>query len=557
MQKAGLVVAVVLAAALSGCLQAFSGKHKEAPGAVKPAEVGYDPSQVAVNGFEKSMVTIPSFDSTPLSTIIYAPTSSDTLPDGSPPRWGVVAFLHGWGDFKEMYEGAGGATGAPAPADPSSQAPYSVNRLEAFARAGLIAVAYDARGFGQSGGMATVAGPAEMADLDAVLDYVAAHYPTNGLVGLVGQSYGGGEAYQAIAGDPRITTIAPFYGWVDLYQGLLPGNVPKAEWTALLLGIGEVGGKAQVSPMVYDWLQKASTRTDLETVHAQMDARSALGRLAAVPKPILVCQGMQETLFPQADLAWGQAAGFTRATIVTGGHGSDPPLCWSRALDWMQYFVAGKDTKVDAWPALTTVDASGLGEPLSYPTFPASTAQTSYLRSGSPGALVGDPANTTFTIQQSLVGNPLEEPSGLWDAAGQPNNQAPEQFRQDPSGALFASPKSGGSEVLLGAPVVHLHLAAAPPAPPRFQVVAELFHVDAYGKSTLLSRGAHAVLSPADLAGGSLTVRLDWTKADLSPGDTLELKVGGNDQAVYMPLPADYAVTFDGYSSIDLPYFSG
>src|ERR1051325_2874417 len=165
MQKAGLVVAV-LAAALSGCLQAFSDKHKEAPGAVKPAEVGYDPSQVAVNGFEKSMVTIPSFDSTPLSTIIYAPTSSDTLPDGSPPRWGVVAFLHGWGDFKEMYEGAGGATGAPVPADPSGTAPSSVNRLEAFARAGLIAVAYDARGFGQSGGMATVAGPAAVAGPD-------------------------------------------------------------------------------------------------------------------------------------------------------------------------------------------------------------------------------------------------------------------------------------------------------------------------------------------------------------------------------------------------------
>jgi predicted acyl esterase len=556
MRWAVLAVAVFVLAGMSGCLQAFNGKHKDAPGTIKPADVGYDPSEVAVTGVEKSMATIASFDGTQLSAVIYTPTSGDTLPDGSPPRWGVVVFLHGWGDFKEMYEGAGGATGAPIPSDPSGTAPYSVNRLEAFAKQGLIAVAYDARGFGQSGGMATVAGPAEMADLDAVIDHVAAHFPTNGLVGVVGQSYGGGEAYQAWADDPRVTTVVPMYGWVDLYQGLLPGNVPKLQWAHMLLGIGEAGGKGQISPMVYDWYQKAFTRTDLETVHAQMDQRSSLPRMASVSKPLLVCQGMEESLFPQADLAWSHAGGFTRAIVFTGGHGADPPLCWSRALDWFLYFLAGKDTKVTTWPALDTVDAvAGGGGALDYTPFPPAVWHTSYLRSGTPGSLVGDPANVTFTIQQNLVANPFEEPSGVWDVTGQPNNAVPEQFRQDPSGVAFDTAKTTGSQVLLGSPMLHLKLAGDTALP--YQVVAELFHVDAFGKSTLLSRGAHAALSPTDLSNGTLDLRLDWTKANLQPGDLLELKLDANDQAVYAPLMMPYTVQFTGASSLELPFFEG
>jgi len=555
MRWAALAVAVVAVAGLAGCLDAFKAKPDTAP--VHPAKVGYDPSQVTVSGVQKTSLAVPSFDGTNLATIVEVPQTADALSDGSPVRWGVVVFLHGWGEAKEFYEGVGGATGAPLPADPTGMAPNTVDHLAAFAKAGLIAVAYDARGFGQSGGQATVAGPAEMADLDAVIDYVAAHFPTNGFVGIVGESYGGGQAYQALASDARIATVVPMYGWVDLYQGLLPGNVPKAEWAAMLLAIGEAGGKGQLSPMIYDWLQKAAARTDLETVHAQMDARSAKDRLAATTKPLLICQGLQETLFPQADVAWSTAGGFTRAVVVTGGHGGDFAPCWDKALDWMQFFLGGKDTKVASWPALTTVDASGLGDPTVYPAFPQAAWTTQYLRPGNPGSFTDEPANVTFTISQRLASNPLEEPSGVWDLVNQPRNQPPDQFRQDPGGVLFETAPSHGSQVLLGAPVLHLKLAN-PRTPTPYQVVAELFLVEAAGnKSMLLSRGAHAAIGPTDTVDGALDVRLDWTHATLAPGDRLQLKVDANDQAVYLPLPANYDVDFTGWSSLDLPYFEG
>lgn len=536
-----------------GCLDLLDDDDGPNDGEVVPADVGFEPESIRVTGVEKAGYVVPSFDGTDLATVVYAPLSADTLPDGSPPRWGVVVFLHGWGFFKEQYEGTMGATGAPAQAGAVlGQLPYGVNRLQTFAEQGLIAVAYDARGFGQSGGSSSVAGPAEMADLGAVLDFVAARYSTNGLVGLVGQSYGGAQAFNAWADDARITTIAPMYGWVDLYDGLLQDNVPKAQWAASLLAVGAAGSAGGLSPMLAEWAQKAATRTDLETVEAQMDLRSSLPRLGAVDKPLLLCQGMQETLFPQADKAWETAMGFTRALVVTGGHGADAEDCWTRSLDWMLYFVAGRDTGVAAWPALTTVDASG-GEALPYGSFPQAVPRTFYLRAPT---LANDPSNVSFTIQQRLLANPFQEPTTLWDNTNLPYNQVPEQFRQDPTAVFFESPAITGSEVLLGAPTVRLRLADPDQATP-YQVAGVLFHVDATGKSRILSYSAAAALDADDTPDGVLEMRFWWTKADLQPGDKLVLKLGANDPSLWLPLLANYAVTFTGDSEVTLPFFEG
>lgn len=555
--RRSLVALLLALPLLGGCLDAFDrdGGGRGGGGAPEPADIGYDPEAVRITGVEMAEYTIPSFDETPLAAVVYAPMTADTLPDGSPPRWGVVVMLHGWGFFKEQFEGISGGTGAPEQADPAiSQAPYGVNRLQAFAAQGLVAVAYDARGFGQSGGQSTIAGPAELGDLKAVLEFVASRYATNGLVGLIGQSYGAGQAFQAWADDPAITTIVPMYGWVDLFDGLLQDNVPKLGWGATLVGGGFAGSKGQASPLLAEWMQKAVTRTDLGTVEAQMDLRSAGDRIAAVAKPLLVCQGLQETLFPQADRAWEDAGGFTRALVFQGGHGTDDPACWAMALDWMLYFLAGRDTGVAAWPALTAVDAAG-GEPLEYTAFPEPIPRSYYLVEP---ALEANPRDgVTFTVEQRLLGNPLQEPSSAWDLTGQSYNQVPEQFREDPTAVFFESAAVTGSEVLLGSPVLRLRLADPEAATAPYQVVGVLYHVDATGKSRILSHAAAAALDESDAPDGVLELRFWWTKADLAPGDRLVLKVGANDSSVWAPLLANYAVEFTGQSELVVPFFEG
>lgn len=549
--RAAAFVLLLAFPALSGCLS-FLDNDDADRSPVQPADIGYDPATIRVTGVVRHALNLTSFDGTNLAVVAYEPESSDLAPDGQPPRWGTVIFAHGWGFFKETYEGVGGASQTPVPED--GRVKYTANRLQSFAQNGLVAIAYDARGFGQSGGTSTIAGPAEMADLEAVRAWAQATFPSNGLFGVVGQSYGGGQALQAWVDNPRITTVVPQYGWVDLYDGLAPGNVPKAEWAALLGGVGVGGSRGRVSPILAGWYQNALTRSDLEAVEAEMDARSATGRLGGVTKPLFACQGMQETLFPQIDRVWQEAGGFTRAYVYTGGHGTQDDGCWARSLDWFRYFLGGHDTGVDAWPALVTVDAGG-GRPVEYADFPASPPTGYYL--DVPNLERQFPGKQNFTIQQRLFSNPLQEPSGAWDQLGLPNNEVSEDMRRrDPGGVFFETASLEGTEVLLGAPTLTLRLAD-PAGPVPFQVTAQLIEATAGGNSRILTRAAYAALDPGHLDNGTLELRFHWVKADLESGHTLLLKVSDNDSSWFLPLTQDYAVTFTGESQLHAPFFLG
>jgi predicted acyl esterase len=240
--------------------------------------------------------------------------------------------------------------------------------------------------------------------------------------------------------------------------------------------------------------------------------------------------------------------------VYTGGHGTVDEECWARALDWFRYFLGGHDTGVDAWPALTTVDANG-GRAVQYPAFPQPVERTFFL--DLPNLEVGYPSSSAFTIQQNLLNNPFQEPASLWDESGMPANQVPFGMRQDPSAKFFETAPITASEVVLGAPTLLLHLADPEAATTPFQVTAQLIHVNANDQSRILSRGAFAALDADDIDNGTVTVQLHWVKADLAPGDKLVLKVGGNDSSWFLPLPSNYSVTFDGASELHVPYFEG
>lgn len=539
-QTAVLLLALAM---LAGCLSGPGQTDR----LVRPADVGHDPATVHVTGTRLVAAAIPSWDGeTELAALVHSPKSSDQ-PNGSPARWPVVVFLHGWGGGKESFSGGrGGVPGSDqaAQAVPASQ---QTDRLQAFAQAGFIAVAYDARGFGESGGHTDIAGPATMADLTSVLDWVEARYATNGLVGLVGQSYGAGQALLAWSKDPRITTAVPMYGWVDLADGLVPNNVPKLEWAQFLYAYGLLGAHGRYDPMLHDWYTRLYTRDDMVGLRAQMATRSA-GNLAATEKPLLICQGLQETLFPQADRAWDSAGGFTRAYLYAGGHGGGDEGCWERALAWFQFFLAGHDTRVDAWPPLETVDATGQqggGYSLDAPT----AARTWHLRA--PDLAASPSPQATFTVRQSPT-LPTGEPSALSDLLGGVRQPRPDALRTDPAATTFTTgPLDAGT--VFGAPRLNLRLQAGE-AP--FQVASSLFRVTADGTSHVLGHAAFAALGAEDLDDGWLRMRFEWTHAKLDQGDRIQLMVAANDEGHWMPLLESYEVSFGGDSWLELPFLA-
>lgn len=110
---------------------------------------------------------------------------------------------------------------------------------------GYWVLSWDQRGHGDSEGEIRVADPErEIRDISTLIDWAQANLPQlaqrdgDPLIGMVGESYGGGVQYIAAARDKRIDAIVPFTTWYDLESALGPNGVPKNGW----LGILNLGG---------------------------------------------------------------------------------------------------------------------------------------------------------------------------------------------------------------------------------------------------------------------------------------------------------------------------
>ncbi len=523
--------------AFTGCLSFLDEADPDR--AVVPPGLDYDASEIEVTGVHVHDLEVLSFDNVTLQARVYEPLSAAGLPDGSAPRFPVLLVGHPWATSKEFWERM--------PFEGEGGQPEEVNLLDELAKAGFITVAWDARGFGRSGGQVGVASAAEMADISEIIDFAEGRFPANGKVGMLGLSYGAGQALVAAATNDRIDAVAAFQGWVDLYGGIAPGNVPKLEWNAVLLGTGAATSRARVSPVVNSWFESLVLRQDLNATQAQMALRSADGRLATDDTPLFLCQGMQESLFPQINLAWEGTAGFTRAVVHQGGHLSLHRPCYDQAIEWFQFFLAGIDTAVDKWPALSTVNAAG-GLPIAYKQMPATSERVLFLHDEQIARTAAP--ESTFTISQRIVANPFTEPEALWDVLGQPHPVLPDQFRQDPSGVTFKGLPAQEPDVLIGAPRATLELAGNATLP--FQVTGQLFLVKANGASLLLGRGAAAATDDFHVADGTVTLEFPWVKTDIQPNDALSLKLSGNDPGAYMPLLANYSTSFTGNSTLSI-----
>jgi predicted acyl esterase len=527
------VASLLVIPLLAGCL-GDDGPERE----FVPPDVGYDASEIAVSGFAREEFTIPGFDNVSLDAVVYEPLTTDTA-DGAKATFPVVIFVHPFGFPKETYEYLPIADEGDLPLPPT-------NLMQAWAEAGIITVSYDQRGWFRSDGQTTIAGPQEQKDVAGVMAYVKEHYPTNGRFGVTGMSSGGGMSYLAWQHIDDVVTAVPYNGWVDLYEAVLPGNVPKLEWGATLAAIAAAGtAVVKLGDTVPRWVTQAVTRTDLDGLHDEMGLRSI--DPTTVRKPIFTCQGLQETLFHQSHLAWS-AAPLSRGFYFTGGHNGLNKECWDLALDWFLFWLAGIDTAVDEWPVLKAVQVDG-ETVLEYDDAPALAWRALYLDSP---ALIGSPApNSTFDVSQRLLANPVHEPSVIWDTLPLPFQDVPEQLRQDPTGVFFTSGGFDESHTILGAPILLLNATDDTRDGP-WQVVATLYH-KSEGNLRMLGRAAFAVIDDDDHDNGTVVLTFPWTHAPVLPGEQLVLKVASNDPSVFAPLLEPYDVTFSGVSRLLVP----
>jgi len=251
-----------------------------------------------------------------------------------------------------------------------------VNWARFLSSHGYVVLAWTAQGFGASSGCIRLDSAAyDVGDISALITQLLAprpdvlHDARGPVVGMVGESYGGGIQPLLAEHDPRVRAIVPFWGWNSLQHALIPNDrivpghgefdlqaptdgVMKAEWVSQLFAAGNAqpaqgnGGCPQeklaagdpsgaaacpgfptIMCQVYATVAAAGTLDGTgRTLLAGSSGASWISRLRT---PTMLVQGESDTLFPLSEAIATYTALRTAKVPVamiwsSSGHGGYP-----------------------------------------------------------------------------------------------------------------------------------------------------------------------------------------------------------------------------------------
>ena len=279
--------------------------------------------------FSRTDARVTMDDGVELGTTLY-------LPDGAPPAggWPAVMMLHGLGgergDLHAIAESV-------------------------FVPQGYAVFTFDARAHGESGGLVTLDGPREIADVRALFDRLAARPDVDERrVGAWGLSYGGGAVWRAAVEGVPFAALEPFETWTDLYGALFPQNFAKSG--AIFGFLQEIAPGR--SPFVDSIKDDALASRNLGALKRIADERSSLPRLSSLSVPTMMFQGRRDFAFDmqQAIAAYTRLRGPKRLYLGNLGHApstfaaDDFNYFMRRSREWFDRFLKGVPNGIDTGP---------------------------------------------------------------------------------------------------------------------------------------------------------------------------------------------------------------
>ncbi len=218
----------------------------------------------------------------------------------------------------------------------------------AKAFAGSFAVlTLDARGHGESGGLVSIDGPREMADVKAVFSWLAARPEIDGArIGAWGLSLGGGAVLRSLVEGVPWAAAETVETWTDLFSAMAPQRLSKSGAVyQFLTSVPE----NRFDPSVLAIRDDAIASTKLGALRAWADARSSRSRLAKVTTPVFMFQGRRDFAFDiaQARAGFRLLKGPKQLYVGDFGHtpstfpGPDIAQVTSLGLKWFTRYLIG------------------------------------------------------------------------------------------------------------------------------------------------------------------------------------------------------------------------
>ncbi|WP_327417407.1 CocE/NonD family hydrolase [Streptomyces sp. NBC_01233] len=230
-----------------------------------------------------------------------------------------------------------------------------------LADSGYVVVSYTSRGFWLSGGQIEVAGPPDIADVSAVIDWALANSPADaGHIGLGGVSYGAGISLLASAHDPRIKAVVAMSGWADLIESIYSGRTQHLQAAGVLGAAGYLTGRPgpELQSILGDFL---GSRLDREQQMIEWgrkrSAAEQVDRINANGTAIMLGNAWGDTIFPPNQYAkfYERLTGPKRLEFRPGDHATAegtgllglPNDTWTNAHRWFDRYLKGERNGVD------------------------------------------------------------------------------------------------------------------------------------------------------------------------------------------------------------------
>jgi predicted acyl esterase len=233
-----------------------------------------------------------------------------------------------------------------------------------LAQRGYIALTFDFRGHGQSGGLFGGLGARELLDVARLREsWLPANAPVDGdKVGALGISLGGGAVLRAAGEGTPFRALEVIETWTDLYEAFVPQDLPKSG--AIFQFLGGVPTSRQAPELLA--LPAAVSSRDVPTLRAFSQARSSRHLLGRGYPPTLFFQGRRDFAFglEQGIAGWQRHPGPKALYVGPFGHspssfpGPDFELVMQRALQWFDVHVAGAPDTPNR-PAVELADETG------------------------------------------------------------------------------------------------------------------------------------------------------------------------------------------------------
>ncbi|MFD0353181.1 CocE/NonD family hydrolase [Streptomyces sp. NPDC127110] len=236
-----------------------------------------------------------------------------------------------------------------------------IAQAKQLADSGYVVVSYTSRGFWLSGGQIETAGPADIADVSAVIDWALANTPADpGRIGLGGVSYGAGISLLASAHDPRVKAVVALSGWADLIQSIYSGRTQHLQAAGMLGAAGYLTGRPgpELQQILGDFLgSKLENEQAMIEWGKKRSASQQVDRINANGAAIMLGNAWGDTIFPPNQYAefFEKLTGPKRLEFRPGDHATAeatgllglPNDTWTNAHRWFDRYLKGERNGVD------------------------------------------------------------------------------------------------------------------------------------------------------------------------------------------------------------------